>query len=203
MKRNFSEEDDSEEDDTDFRPDATGNGIKSDHSHSSGSGSDSSSSGDDENLGQGGKQNDERKPHAHKKRDPLNALCEQKQSLEELLNEIATSPKLDNVKVCSVCLWDEYDVEKDAVVQCDSCGVPVHEACYGVVGKELEEAHAEDSGSESSMETMPWFCDPCRFGEKNPRCIACPNKYGAYKQTTKVRFLTLSNLIITDDLRKG
>ena len=55
-------------------------------------------------------------------------------------------------------------MEEDAVVQCDSCGVPVHEACYGVLGKELEEVHAKDSDAQSSTETMPSFCDPCRFG---------------------------------------
>ena len=77
-------------------------------------------------------------------------------------------------------------MEEDAVVQCDSCGVPVHEACYGVLGKELEEVHAKDSDAQSSTETMPWFCDPCRFGERDPVCVACPNRFGAFKQTVKV-----------------
>ncbi|OWA52914.1 hypothetical protein BV898_17356 [Hypsibius exemplaris] len=58
---------------------------------------------------------------------------------------------------CSICLRDEYDVEADAVVQCDSCGVAVHEACYGVLGKELEELHTNNMNEDavSSTDTMP------------------------------------------------
>jgi PHD-finger len=123
-----------------------------------------------------------------RKKDPLYLLTDQKRSLEELINEVAASSNLEGIRICSICLWDEYDIEKDAVVQCDSCGVAVHEGCYGVIGKDLEEIHAKDKDldSQSSTETMPWFCDPCRFGQRNPICLACPTQFGAFKQTVKV-----------------
>ena len=161
------DDDDSSEDDTDFRPDQ--NGAKaSDHSHSSDSGSSDSSDSDDDGDGDEDKDKSDKnmasaaaadsgKPK--KKRDPLwQAVTDQKRTLEELIDEVATSSNLEGIRVCSICLWDEYDVEADAVVQCDSCGVAVHEACYGVPGKELEEVHAKDRDSDavSSTETMPW-----------------------------------------------
>ncbi|XP_055352216.1 LOW QUALITY PROTEIN: PHD finger protein 14-like [Paramacrobiotus metropolitanus] len=180
---------DTDEDDADFRPDAARlNGLTSQSEH----GSASSSSEGDSSSASGSDAEDEtvsaprdHHHHHHKSKDPLNALAEQKQSLDALLDEIARSGKLEDVKICSICLWDETDTEKDAVVQCDACGVPVHEACYGVLGQELEEAHAGEGDGQSSTETMPWFCDPCRYGERLPRCIACPNLYGAFKQTIK------------------
>ncbi|OQV21487.1 putative PHD finger protein 14 [Hypsibius exemplaris] len=189
----WSGDDDSEEEDTDFHPEKLQNGKKgSDHSQSSSSGSSSSGSSDDDD-GDDSKKKKKKSAETEasgkpkKKRDPLwSTVADQKRSLEELIDEVATSSNLDGIRVCSICLWDEYDVEADAVVQCDSCGVAVHEACYGVLGKELEEVHAKDKDEDamSSTDTMPWFCDPCRFGIKNPSCLACPSKF-ALKQTIK------------------
>ncbi|OWA53189.1 hypothetical protein BV898_17623 [Hypsibius exemplaris] len=65
-------------------------------------------------------------------------------------------------------------MEADAVVQCDSCGVAVHEACYGVLGKELEEVHTNDKNEDvvSSTDTMP--CENDRedhFSGQDPRPV--------------------------------
>jgi hypothetical protein len=56
------------------------------------------------------------------------------------------------------------------IVECDSCGITVHEGCYGV-----SDTLSVSSGG-SSCSTEPWFCDLCRTGAKANSCELCPMK---------------------------
>lgn len=79
-------------------------------------------------------------------------------------------------KVCGTCLGTRSD-DSDEIVECDSCGISVHEACYGI----------QESGSVASnisdASTEPWFCEPCRANIKHPTCQVCPTKGGIFKET--------------------
>lgn len=92
-------------------------------------------------------------------------------------------------KICSVCLGDQID-DDDEVIECDSCGVSVHEACYGVSSDDGESDDASSVHSNlSSGTTEPWFCEPCRRSIKNPFCELCPNTGGIFKQTDTGRWV--------------
>lgn len=106
-------------------------------------------------------------------------------------------------KICSVCLGDKSD-EDNEIIDCDSCGVSVHESCYGVLGESSNHSNNHNnSDSEtkkdndtislhsnlSSESTEPWFCEPCRRSVKNPFCELCPNLGGIFKQTDTGRWI--------------
>lgn len=91
-------------------------------------------------------------------------------------------------KICSVCLGDQSD-EDNEIIECDMCGVSVHEACYGVSGEEhVGETTSVHSGI-SSESTEPWFCEPCKRSVKDPFCELCPNRGGIFKQTDTGRWI--------------
>ena len=83
-----------------------------------------------------------------------------------------------SVKVCGMCLGVGSD-HTNEIVECDGCGVAVHEACYGI----QEAAGGSIASNASSACTEPWFCEPCMAGVSNPDCEVCPNVGGIYKQT--------------------
>ncbi|CAH0548773.1 unnamed protein product [Brassicogethes aeneus] len=80
------------------------------------------------------------------------------------------------ILICCGCLGDQSDGVNE-IVECDSCGVTVHEACYGV----------SDSNSLASTDslspTAPWFCESCKAGVMQPTCELCPNSGGIFKET--------------------
>ncbi|XP_073980790.1 PHD finger protein 14 [Rhodnius prolixus] len=80
------------------------------------------------------------------------------------------------IMICTVCLGDRSDATNE-IIECDSCGVTVHEGCYGV----------QDSDSvcstDSPCPTTPWFCDSCKAGLDRPDCELCPNPGGIFKET--------------------
>lgn len=41
---------------------------------------------------------------------------------------------MDHILICCVCLGDNSE-DADEIIQCDNCGITVHEGCYGVDGK--------------------------------------------------------------------
>ncbi|RZC37061.1 PHD finger protein 14 [Asbolus verrucosus] len=88
------------------------------------------------------------------------------------------------ILICSGCLGDQSDGINE-IVECDSCGVTVHEACYGV----------SDSGSLASTDslspTAPWFCEACKAGVRNPICELCPNSGGIFKETDVGKWIHL------------
>lgn len=105
-------------------------------------------------------------------------------------------------KICAVCLGDQSG-EDDEIIECDSCGVSVHESCYGVgdaddddnVNANESENNNDNADSQdkcdnesvhsniSSESTEPWFCEPCKRSVKNPHCELCPNLGGIFKET--------------------
>ncbi|XP_051871527.1 PHD finger protein 14 isoform X1 [Pristis pectinata] len=93
-----------------------------------------------------------------------------------------SSQKMDFVQICCVCLGDNSE-DADEIVQCDNCGVTVHEGCYGVDG---ESDSIMSSASENSTE--PWFCDACKCGA-TPSCELCPNLDGIFKETDAGRWV--------------
>uniref|UniRef100_A0A9J2PXR9 PHD-type domain-containing protein n=1 Tax=Ascaris lumbricoides TaxID=6252 RepID=A0A9J2PXR9_ASCLU len=92
--------------------------------------------------------------------------------------------------ICALCLNQRDVVHKEEVIQCDRCGLAVHESCYMV-------DNTEDSDSTlSSAVTEPWFCEPCLYGLKSPPyCELCPSRYGAFKRSA-VRISTRSYPVI-------
>lgn len=67
-------------------------------------------------------------------------------------------------KVCGCCLGT-HSSDANEIVECDGCGVSVHEGCYGVGAEDMNnvEQGKEDEVSEASTE--PWFCEPCKAGK--------------------------------------
>uniref|UniRef100_A0A1B6M4F6 PHD finger protein 14 n=1 Tax=Graphocephala atropunctata TaxID=36148 RepID=A0A1B6M4F6_9HEMI len=115
---------------------------------------------------------------------------ENKISVEELLQQ-AESQKMsdgdvDPVKIliCCVCLGDRSDANNE-IVECDGCGVTVHEGCYGVSENDSV------SSTVSSCSTMPWFCEACRAGVDDPICELCPNFGGIFKETDTGKWVHL------------
>uniref|UniRef100_A0A8C4XDI6 PHD finger protein 14 n=1 Tax=Erpetoichthys calabaricus TaxID=27687 RepID=A0A8C4XDI6_ERPCA len=93
-----------------------------------------------------------------------------------------SSQKMDHILICCVCLGDNSE-DADEIIQCDNCGVTVHEGCYGVDG---ESDSIMSSASENSTE--PWFCDACKNGVV-PSCELCPNQDGIFKETDAGRWV--------------
>lgn len=50
--------------------------------------------------------------------------------------------------------------EEDEIIECDGCGILVHEGCYGTVEDDAISVHS----NMSTESTEPWFCDPCKAG---------------------------------------
>ncbi|XP_038220085.1 PHD finger protein 14 [Zerene cesonia] len=85
-------------------------------------------------------------------------------------------PDLASMLICAGCLGSRSD-DFNEIVECDGCGVTVHEGCYGVSDVTSE------SSTVSSASTEPWFCEACKAGVTDPNCELCPNKGGIFKET--------------------
>ncbi|XP_050433269.1 PHD finger protein 14 isoform X2 [Adelges cooleyi] len=83
---------------------------------------------------------------------------------------------VDKIHICSICLGDASDAVNE-LIDCDECGISVHEGCYGV----HDTGSVSSSVSSCSME--PWFCEACKAGVENPTCELCPNFGGIFKET--------------------
>ncbi|XP_008194450.1 PHD finger protein 14 isoform X4 [Tribolium castaneum] len=88
------------------------------------------------------------------------------------------------ILICCGCLGDQSDGVNE-IVECDSCGVTVHEACYGVADS------ASLSSTDSLSPTAPWFCEACKAGVMNPVCELCPNSGGIFKETDVGKWIHL------------
>ncbi|XP_034945211.1 PHD finger protein 14 [Chelonus insularis] len=84
--------------------------------------------------------------------------------------------KLAKMLICCGCLGDRSD-DINEIVECDGCGVTVHEGCYGVSDVE------SFSSTDSLCQSAPWFCEACSAGIEDPSCELCPNKGGIFKET--------------------
>ncbi|XP_044535385.1 PHD finger protein 14 isoform X3 [Gracilinanus agilis] len=112
-------------------------------------------------------------------------LSQSKSNEDSLILEKSQSwsaQKMDHILICCVCLGDNSE-DADEIIQCDNCGITVHEGCYGVDG---ESDSIMSSASENSTE--PWFCDACKCGV-SPSCELCPNQDGIFKETDAGRWV--------------
>ncbi|KAK2702358.1 hypothetical protein QYM36_019030, partial [Artemia franciscana] len=98
--------------------------------------------------------------------------------------------------VCSICLSGQANMENE-VIECDGCGILVHEGCYGVSDTESFDSFC----SATSME--PWFCEACKAGVKNPHCELCPSQDGVFKQTVTGRWVHLVCSLYTPGMSFG
>eukprot|EP00111_Clytia_hemisphaerica_P018581 TCONS_00054945-protein len=87
--------------------------------------------------------------------------------------------------VCGICLEADSN-ESDEILECDNCGITVHEGCYGDIDT------PDDNASESDAPTEPWFCEPCKAGlTEAPICELCPNVGGIFKLTDTRKWVHL------------
>lgn len=87
-----------------------------------------------------------------------------------------THAKILAKSICCACLGDRSD-DTNEIVECDNCGISVHEGCYGISDSNSV------SSTVSSCSTEPWFCEACKANIKDPSCELCPNKGGIFKET--------------------
>ena len=88
--------------------------------------------------------------------------------------------------------------DANEIVECDGCGVSVHEGCYGIT----ESGSVASTVSEASTE--PWFCEPCRASlDRPPACELCPNVGGIYKETDVGRWVHLICALYTPGVAFG
>ncbi|CAI2352637.1 unnamed protein product [Caenorhabditis sp. 36 PRJEB53466] len=72
--------------------------------------------------------------------------------------------------VCGVCVNARDAVAAGDFMQCDKCGIHVHESCYGGLRHD-------------DPEETRWFCEPCQMGLTDPpHCEFCPSRLGAFKR---------------------
>ncbi|XP_018494139.1 PHD finger protein 14 [Galendromus occidentalis] len=125
--------------------------------------------------------------------DPSDRKKSESEGMNGLLSAVEKAKQLSEggltngvlkVNVCNICLGD-MSGETDEIVECDNCGVTVHEGCYGVSDGDS----VLSTGSSSSTE--PWFCDSCKAGVEKPKCELCPNMGGIFKETDAGRWVHL------------
>ncbi|KAJ7991703.1 hypothetical protein DPEC_G00286630 [Dallia pectoralis] len=204
----FNEMDDYDsEDDNDWRPTAgkkkgkmaaaLKGGEEDEEDDDGGSGSDDDNQEDEDDDSGGGSCSDSdeevKKPKKKVKsssafdEELTNDSMSQGKSNEDALLEraqtwSASAQRMEHILICCVCLGDNSE-DADEIIQCDNCGVTVHEGCYGVDG---ESDSIMSSASENSTE--PWFCDACKNGVM-PSCELCPNQDGIFKETDAGRWV--------------
>ncbi|XP_033201657.1 PHD finger protein 14 isoform X4 [Bombus vancouverensis nearcticus] len=98
------------------------------------------------------------------------------QARQQALKGGSLEDKLNKMLICCGCLGDRSD-DVNEIVECDGCGVSVHEGCYGVSDVE------SFSSTDSLCQSAPWFCEACSAGIEDPSCELCPNKGGIFKET--------------------
>ncbi|XP_069067934.1 PHD finger protein 14 isoform X2 [Pleurodeles waltl] len=192
------------EEDNDWRPTAVRRKGKAASHKQRGNGEDDDdgSGSEEENEEDENDENDTSDSEAERKLKKRKVLSRQSADEEELTNDSLTlsqsksnedslilektgkwnSQKMDHILICCVCLGDNSE-DADEIIQCDNCGITVHEGCYGVDG---ESDSIMSSASENSTE--PWFCDACKCGV-SPSCELCPNQDGIFKETDAGRWV--------------
>uniref|UniRef100_A0A8C8DWS8 PHD finger protein 14 n=1 Tax=Oryzias sinensis TaxID=183150 RepID=A0A8C8DWS8_9TELE len=177
------------EDDNDWRPTAEKRRSKAadDEDEDDDDDDDDKEDGDDNNSSSDSDK-DAKKPKKKVKsssafdEELTNDSMSQGKGNEDALLDRSQTWNTQHILICCVCLGDNSE-DADEIIQCDNCGVTVHEGCYGVDG---ESDSIMSSASENSTE--PWFCDACKNGV-TPSCELCPNQDGIFKETDAGRWV--------------
>lgn len=126
-------------------------------------------------------------PLMEKTEKSVNTVNDKKaKSLSEKKPKLTQSDALQ-VSICCVCLSGP---EEDNVIECDSCGVTVHEGCYG----------ATPTDPDNDQIDMTWFCEPCVANLDIHQCELCPNKSGAMKHTDSGKFAHMVCALYSDGI---
>jgi len=171
--------------------------LGNDAKDSSADSSSSSSSSDDDDE-------DENKVDASEVTNLRKELTTEQLLEEAKKREESDKKKEDSVRVCGCCLGTSSN-DANEIVECDSCGISVHEGCYGVPQADSSRGGDSDAASEvSAASTEPWFCEPCRAGLKSPpACELCPLVGGIYKRTDVGRWVHLVCALYTPHVAFG
>uniref|UniRef100_A0A3B5RF59 Bromodomain and PHD finger containing 3 n=1 Tax=Xiphophorus maculatus TaxID=8083 RepID=A0A3B5RF59_XIPMA len=112
--------------------------------------------------------------HASVSPDTFELLIDrlERESVLESRSQALSQNAVDEDAFCCVCLDDEC-LNSNVILFCDICNLAVHQECYGV----------------PYVPEGQWLCRCCLQSPSRPvNCVLCPNRGGAFKQTSDGRW---------------